>query len=872
MQDIERGLSDLQVEESRLRYGANILTPPKKKGFFRRYISNFSDPIIRVLLIALFVNIVFMLPDINWFECGGIVVSVLVSTLVSTYSEYSNENAFERLRAQSESALTEVRRNGERRNIPSDEIVVGDIMILTPGVRIQADGEIIVGQISVDESMLTGESGEVRRDKENKKVLKGALVCSGAATVLVNAVGEGTYYGKTARELSTDTRPSPLKERLSALAKTISKIGYSCAILIALAYLFNVFFIDSGMRMSEVILKIKDIKFLISKLLTALTLAISVVVMAVPEGLPMMITVVLSSNMKRMLRDSVIVRKPVGIETSGNISLLFTDKTGTLTEGALKVGSLYTPWGESISSISEISNTEYKKYLTMCALYCGDIEINGSKVNASNPTDRAICRFVGKEREKCEKIRDNIFDSVKKHGSSVVKRGDKLLSLFKGAPEKIIAMSSNYMDADGKIIPFLSKERVYKRLKELTENTYRVVALAIKTGDDDSLNSLTFLGLIALRDRIRRQVPSAVKTVTGAGIGVIMITGDNRDTAEAIAKECGIISRQTGRSLVLTGEELSNLSDKEVGELLPTLAVVARVLPTDKSRLVAIAQGKGYVVGMTGDGINDASSLKRADVGFAMGSGSDVAKEAGDIVIADNNFGSICKAILYGRSIFESIRKFIVFQLTMNFGAMGISLVGPFIGVDNPVTVSQMLWVNIIMDTLGALAFASEPPFAEYMNDKPKERGESILNSQMLHKIGFNSVYILILCIWFLKSDTLCMIMHKCDERYILSGFFAMFCFMSIFVCFASRTDRLNILSGVSKNPSFVIIMLLIGLVQVGFIYFGGDAFRSVPLLIGDLMSVVLISSTTAVFDLIRKLLYKRRIKRKTYNIRRMAK
>ena len=861
MQEFEKGLSDAQVIRSREQHGANVIREPKSKGFFARYISAFSDPIIRVLLIALFINVAFMIPNINWFEAGGIAFSVMVSTLVSTYSEYSNENAFERLKSTAEASVSAVRRNGERVDISSEEIVVGDIMVLTPGVRIQADGEIVDGQISVDESMLTGESGEVSKWKENKSVLKGSLVCGGVALARVSAVGEGTYYGKTARELKADTRPSPLKERLSGLAKSISRIGYTCAFLIAFAYLFNVFFIDSGMKMSEALIKIKDVKFLLSKLLSALTLAISVVVVAVPEGLPMMITVVLSSNMKRMMRDSVIVRKPVGIETSGNINLLFTDKTGTLTEGTLKARRLVTPLGEKCSSFASVRDGEYKKSLTLCALFCGDIEINGSKIGASNPTDRAICQFIGKERAEAEKIGEGIFDSEKKYGYATVKYKGKILTLFKGAPEKIIDASSNFMDVDGKITPLGAKETVYKVLKELTSEAYRVVALAVKEGDAGDLSGLTLLGLVALKDKIRRQVPSAVRQITGAGVGVIMITGDNRDTAEAIARECDIISRHTERSVVITGDELARMDDGEVAELLPRLAVVARVLPTDKSRLVTIAQNMGYVVGMTGDGINDASSLKKADVGFAMGSGTDVAKEAGDIIIADNNFFSICKAVLYGRSIFESIRKFIVFQLTMNFGAMGISLIGPFIGVDNPVTVSQMLWVNIIMDTLGALAFAYEPPREEYMRHKPKERGEKILNKEMLHKIALNSLYILALCIWFLKSDTLCMIMHKCSDEYILSGFFAMFCFMSVFVCFISRTDRINLLSGIGKNPSFVGIMALIGLVQVGFIYFGGQAFRSVPLLVSDLISVVLISSTTVLFDLVRKLLYKRRRK-----------
>lgn len=858
MTDIERGLTDAEVEKNRSRFGENRIEKPARKGFFKRYLENFSDPIIRILLGALFINIVFMIPNINWFECGGIAISVLVSTLVSTYSEFSNENAFEKLKEQSEGASATVKRNGKIEEIPAEKLVVGDIVLLSSGTRIQADALVVKGEISVDESMLTGESAEVKRGCDDGEILKGSLVCSGSCMCEVKRVGDDTYYGKTAKELAADTRPSPLKERLTVLAKAISKIGYISAVLIAFAYLFNVFLIDSSMNFSQALLKMKDTKFLISKLLSALTLAISVVVVAVPEGLPMMITVVLSSNMKRMIKDNVIVRKPVGIETSGNINLLFTDKTGTITEGVLKAKAFFTPVGEEYLSANGIKEGTYKKYLTLCSHFCGDIEINGQKRYASNPTDRAISDFFKRQNEKCRVLHKIPFDSSKKYCSAAVELGEKRIALFKGAPEKLIYASEKIMDAYGNLIPIVEKERILRTLSSLTSRSYRVVALAVREGEDTEPSSLTLLGFMALKDKVRYEAPKAIREVTEAGVGIIMITGDNRETAEAIARECGIISSYSKRNLVITGEELSYLSDGEVGDILDSLAVVARVLPTDKSRLVRIAQERGFVVGMTGDGINDASSLKLADVGFSMGSGTDVAKEASDIVIADNNFKSVCKAILYGRTIFEAIRSFIVFQLTMNLGAMGISLIGPFIGVDSPVTVSQMLWVNIIMDTLGALAFASEPPLYEYMKCKPKSRGESILNGRMLKKILANGFFIIVLCIWFLKSDGLCMIFNKCDEMYILSGFFAMFCFMSIFVCFISRTDRVNLLASVSKNKAFVPIMLLIAFVQIGFIYLGGEAFRSVPLMIDDLISVILISGSVCVFDLLRKLISKK--------------
>ena len=302
---------------------------------------------------------------------------------------------------------------------------------------------------------------------------------------------------------------------------------------------------------------------------------------------------------------------------------------------------------------------------------------------------------------------------------------------------------------------------------------------------------------------------------------------------------------------------LEKISDVELEKLLPKIAVIARALPSDKSRLVRVAQNIGYVVGMTGDGINDAPSLKAADVGFGMGSGTEVAKEACDIVISDNNFASIVKAILYGRTIFESIRKFIVFQLTMNFGAVGITLLGPFIGVDSPVTVTQMLWVNIIMDTLGALAFANEPYLEEYMKRPPKSISEQIISRKMVEQIAFTAAYVLALCVWFLKSDALPMLLTRGDDRYILSAFFAMFIFTGVFACFTARTTRVNILVGIGKNKSFLAIMLSISVMQMAFIYFGGDTFRSTPLYVGDLFKVILISFTVVAFDLLRKVSFK---------------
>lgn len=865
MTELKKGLSSKEVALSREKHGANKLEGKKKASFIKSFFQNLSDPIIRVLIAALFLNIIFMFPKINWFEVGGIALSILIATLVSTLSEFSSGNAFEKLKAQNENTICRVRREGKIVEIPTEELVVGDILVLSAGERAGADMIIISGEVSVDESALTGESAEIKKlaktvhiPERDATVLKGSLILSGHAECEITAVGEKTYYGKVASELNQTTRPSPLKHRLSALAKSISILGYIASGLIALAYLFNVFFIDSHMVWSEVLLKLQNIKFVLSSLLSALTLAVSIIVVAVPEGLPMMITVVLSSNMKRMMKDGVIVRKLVGIETSGSLNILFTDKTGTLTEGKLKAKAVYTADSCSFNSVSDMNkNEKFKKYFTLCACFCNSATYDGKRAIGSDATDRAIRELVKNDIPRAEPLSQQSFDSAKKYMSALVSCDGERIALFKGAPEKLLSASTHYLSSNGDIKELKSKEEIYKRLKELACASYRVVALGMKQNTDTVLDQIVFIGLVAIRDKIRREVPSAIREVTGAGVGVVMITGDNKDTAEAIAKECGIISSYSKRKAVLTSEMLSSMSDDELAEQIPTLAVVARALPSDKSRLVRVAQKMGLVVGMTGDGINDASSLKTADVGFAMGSGTDVAKEASDIVISDNNFASIVKAILYGRTIFESIRKFIVFQLTMNLGAVGISLIGPFIGVENPVTVSQMLWVNIIMDTLGALAFASEPSEKSFMLQKPKSRDEKLISKPMINQIVLNGAYILALCVWFLKSDTVPMLLLRADEKYILSAFFCMFIFTGIFVCFNSRTPRINLFAHLRENKSFVIIMLLISVAQMGFIYFGGDVFRAVPLKLHDLMCIIAISFSVVIFDLLRKLIMK---------------
>ena len=870
MQETHKALTSDEVIASREIHGENKLGEHKKKGFIRSFLGNLNDPIIKILIIALFLNIIISIPNVNWFESCGIGASIFIATLVSTISEYSSENAFEKLRQRDGGRLAFVKRADGVSKIPEEEVVVGDIVVLESGMSVPADATIFNGYVTLDESALTGESSEVEKraeltEEKSRELLKGSLVTGGYAEAIVTRVGEKTYYGRVAKELERETRPSPLKKRLSHLAKTISRLGYFLAGITALAYLFNSFVIDTHFVISDTLALLGDYKFVFSKLLSALTLAISITVVAVPEGLPMMITVVLSSNMKKMARDNVLVRKMVGIETSGNINLLFTDKTGTLTEGKLKLKEIYGANAEKISLNEMKIKKEFKECFTLCTFYATNAKVNGKEIISNDACETALIEYASFFKPRARVVEKLPFDSTKKYSACALCYEGKSLTVFKGAPERLINNSVKYLDQDGQILKINEQilKKLRQKLNELASKSYRVIAMGIKEEFlDTSLNEITFLGLVAFRDKVRKEVPGAIKCVQEAGVGVVMITGDNPTTAEAVAKETGIISPYSGRSLIIKAEELAKMTDEEVAKILPRLAVVARALPSDKTRLVTISQRAKYVVGMTGDGVNDAPSLKGADVGFAMGSGTEVAKEAGDIVIKDNNFASVVKAILYGRTIFESIRKFIQFQLIMNFSAVGISLLGPFIGVDTPVTITQMLWINIIMDTLGALAFATEPPLSFYMKQKPKSADEKILSKKMIRTIIVTSLYVLSLCVWFLKSDTCGMILSNGQEKYLLSAFFGMFIFTGVFVCFLSRTERVNVFSNISKNRAFILIMLLVSIMQISFIYFGGNLFRTVPLSPRDLLFTIVVSFTVIIFDFIRKL-FEKTVKRK---------
>ena len=839
------GLSFKEVNISRNKYGSNVLTKKKKHTFIKLVIESLGDPIIKILLIALCIKLLFLFRDSNLYETLGIAIAVFLASFISALSEYGSEKAFEKLSEENQKIRIKVLRESKKMTIDLSDIVTGDIVYLESGDKVPADAYIISGNIDVDESSLTGETKEKHKDINNKEIFMGSIVTNGNAKCCVKTVGDNTYYGNIASLVQEKTIDSPLKLRLRKLATTISKLGYVSALIILFSYLFNVIVAQNNFDINRII----HFKGFFSHLIYGLTLSVAVVVMAVPEGLPMMITLVLSSNMKRMLKKNVLVRKLVGIETAGSLNILFTDKTGTLTEGKLKVNNIIDTNFNVYNSNLNIKNNDI---IYQCLVYNNDSFYSDGVVSGGNSTDKSILSFFGSDNRSKYKILESCsFDSKNKY-SYVKTDYDNGCYFIKGAYEIIISKCSYYMD-DGKKKILINKEVYNKKIKSYTMEGYRVIAFAY----GNKLDSLVLCGFVLIKDNIRKSAYKGIDTIKKAGVQIVMVTGDAYDTAYNVSSKLGIVCSDS--DLVLSSEEFNKMSDEEVKNKLSRIKVLCRSLPQDKNRLVRIAQECDLITGMTGDGVNDAPALKRSDVGFSMGSGTEVAREVSDIVILDNDIMSICTAILYGRTIFKSIRKFIIFQLSVNVCAVLLSVVGPFIGILSPITVIQVLWINMVMDTFAGLAFAFEPALNEYMEEKPKKRNEPILNKYMINEVICSGLYSFLICIWFLKSNIIKEIYVIGDDyRYLYTAFFGLFIFLAIFNAFNARTNRINVLSNLFKNKVFLFIIFMISVIEVILLYYGGELFRTTGLTIYEFEIMILISLSIIPFDMIRKIIIKK--------------
>lgn len=857
------GLNNEEVKESRKKYGSNNISGKNTNTFFNLFIETLGDPIIKILIIALAVKTIFLFKDFDYFETIGIVIAILVASLISAISEYGSNKAFERMQEESSKINVRVRRNKKIIEISIDDIVKNDVIILSSGEKIPADGILIRGKLSVDESSLNGESKEVYKEltkdiniiSDKNKVYRGTTIYDGTAEVLITKVGMDTLYGKMAKELTTGEDISPLKLRLTNLAKIISKIGYIAAILIAISYLFSKIFILNNFNLS--IIKAISLNTIIGYILEAMTLAVSVLVMAVPEGLPMMITLVLSTNSKKMLKNKVLVRKMVGIETAGSLNILFTDKTGTITNGKMEVISILDGSLNEYTNINELLPS-YRQILIDSIIYNNDSEYDSTtnKIIGGNITDKALLSFAGQNKKDTIKIIDKImFNSQNKYSISIIEKNNKKIKLIKGAPDVLLKYTTNYIDENGKS-KYLDKEKLMSIIKEKTNKGIRAIAISTSQSiyPTDNIRRNILVGIIFIKDEIRKEARDGLNLIKSAGINTIMVTGDSKETATSIAKEVGIISNNA--DVILSSNELSKINDDELKKIIPRLKVVSRALPEDKKRLVLLSKELGLVTGMTGDGVNDCIALKKADVSFAMGSGTEVAKEASDIVILDNNIVSISKAILYGRTIFKNIRKFIIFQLSVNVSAILLALIGPFIGVPSPITVVQMLWINMVMDTLAGLAFSYEVPRIEYMKEPPKKKEENILNKYMINEILSSGLYSLVLCIIFLKLPIIKSLFV--DNNHFMTSFFCLFIFLATFNAFNARTHRLNIFAHLSENKIFLLIILFIIIVQISITYSGITIFQTTRINIKELLITIVLSFSIIPLDIIRKIITKK--------------
>lgn len=865
-----KGLSTQQVEESRKLHGANTLTEIPPDPLWKKILEGFKDPMIMILLVALVIQVILtFMGKAEWYEPVGILIAIMIANGVASISENQQEGKASALKAEEEAKeMAKVIRDGKLQEIHVSEIVVGDIVYLQSGDKIAADGEIIEGTIKVDQASLNGETEEATKNVNVSSAAydindllntcyayRGTVVCSGEAYLEVKVVGDKTLFGKLALEVQEDTRETPLQVKLSKLAQQISTFGYIGAAAIVVG-VFAKTFINGNLP--------QDAFEWINLTIEAVTVAVTIIVCAVPEGLPMLTSILLSYQSLRMAKDNVLVRKINGLETAGSLSILFSDKTGTITEGKLSVVEVATGNVRKFGSVKELPIALKDDIVVGIGLNNSSSYSEGNIIGG-NSTDRALMSFLVAGNAANAMARQDVasfdaFDSAKKYSTVTVTHDGHTRTYIKGAPEKIISRCKTYIDEEGKEKPLTERNYLSAYMDEQAGRSMRLLAVAKCDGDNADGENLTLVCVLSIRDNVRKEAIDAIREVQEAGIQVVMVTGDRKETAVAIAKEAGLLKNKS--DVALTSAELAELSDEKLKKILPDLRVVSRALPTDKSRLVRCAQELNLVVGMTGDGVNDSPALKKADVGFAMGSGTEVAKEAGDITILDDNFLSIEKAILYGRTMFKSIRKFLIFQLTVNVAAVLICFLAPLFGENEILTVIQLLMVNLAMDTLAAIAFGSEPALKEYMKEKPVARDASIVTKNMLTEVIISALFITVACLSirfvpFFQNLLGAVKDGGLDNTLLNSAVFATFMMAITFNGFNARTNRINVFENLGRNKNFLLVMACIFLLQFVFVTFGGAVLNVEALTVSTWAICIGIAFLVIPIDIIRKKIMK---------------
>lgn len=896
------GLTDKEVLESREKNGANVIPDSEPTTFWAEFCETFNDPMIRILLIIAGIMTVLSFikidgePLAEWFEPVGTFVAVLIVATVSAKTGVASDTKFRELKESTEKDKCKVYRNGLITVVNFDDVVVGDKVYLQAGDKVPADGILVDGSMKVDNSALNGEAEECKKTAAEKamtipdeitgdafvdahSLFRGVVLFDGAGVLDVQKVGLKTMMGKMAEDM-VEPPDSPLKVKLGKLADQISTFGYwGAAVIVILYMIYNIYMGNnplvlkaaaSGNTLEHVYWFTGWLTLgwagIFKQIVTAVSLAIVIIVCAVPEGLPLMISLVLMQNTGKMLDHNVLVRKDQGIETAGSLNILFSDKTGTITKGKLEVVDFIVGSGKSMSL------EDYRK----CSKLKGLIDLiigrntqsmfdKDDHVIGGNMTDQALLKFVGRDVyenlgniEKYKVTESQPFNSANKFSQAFLAGEGKVL--YKGAPERLLACAKKYLDENGEEKD-IDLAAINKKIDELAAKSMRVLSFgySVKPMEENKINDdVILVGLVAIRDDVRKEAAEAIQEVMKAGIQVVMITGDRRETAQAIAKDAGLLVNDTDK--VLTSEDLNKMSDDEVKAIIPNIRVIARALPTDKSRMVRLCQEMNLVVGMTGDGVNDSPALKRADVGFAMGSGTEAAKEAGEVVILDDNFKSIKDAILYGRTIYNNILKFCKFQLVINVGAVIVSAIAPFFGIEEPLKVTHLLFVNLVMDSLGAIMLGNEPALEKYMLEKPRKRDENIVSNAMMTQIIIMGLWLTIVSFVFLKCKWFLDFFGS--EEKLLTGYFVLFIWAALFNGFNVRDEKFGIFSNLNLNPGFIIVFISIVLIQALIVNIGlfgdslswvGKMFSCVPFDLKGWGIVILLAATMIPVDMIRK-------------------
>ena len=810
MQEKQQGLTAAEVLQSRLEHGENVLTPPKQQSKWRLYLEKYEDPMVRILLVAALVSLALSFVKQDFVETLGIIAAIILATTVGFYFECDAARRFSILTQMGEEQSVKVMRDGRLQEIPRREIVVGDIVIVETGDEVPADGKLLEStDLQVDESSLTGElltnkePHPLQRDGKEAYpkdlLLRSSMVMAGRGCYQVTAVGDETEIGHVARQATEITGvKTPLNIQLDRLAKLISKVGSTIACTSFLLFLGHdiltntLWQTDNYLGMAEVVLKY-------------FMMAVTLIVMAVPEGLPMAVTLALALNMRRMLKSNNLVRKLQASETMGAVTVICTDKTGTLTQNRMTVSDVKC-LTEDIRKDSDLFKA---------------IALNTTATHeVGNPTEQALLRWLVSQGVDYQQIRHDHpissqepFSTERKYMTTTV--GDT--TYIKGAPEIVTAMCE------------LTKEQQQQtdsQLKEWQQHAMRTLAIA---------RDKTLLGIVAISDPLREEVPSAIRQCEQAGIEVKIVTGDTTETALEIARQAGIIESSStvapskcNIALSMTGVEFAAMSDEEALKVVGDLKVMSRARPTDKQRLVALLQRRGEVVAVTGDGTNDAPALNRAHVGLSLGSGTSVAKQASDITLIDDSFHSIAQAVMWGRSLYKNIQRFIFFQLIVNVTALLLVLFGSFVGTELPLTITQILWINLIMDTFAAMALASLPPSREVMQEKPRSKDAFIINKDMMRGIGvIGGLFFLgmFAMLWYFERI-------KGVDPQELTIFFCIFVMLQWWNLFNARTlgSHHSAFRRLWACRGFLLVLALVLVGQWLIVTFGGQMFRTEPL------------------------------------------